>query len=450
MSAPDLHVVVAGGGIGGLCLAQGLRKAGVSVAVYERDHSRGDRLDRYRLHISPAGSRALHACLPAAPWEQFLASAGRRGGGFGFLDQRLRQLVVVEDELMYPDTADPADSQYPVDRRRLRQVLLTGLDEVVHFDKQLDHYERARDGRVTVWFSDGTSATGDVLVGADGASSRVRGQYLPSAERTDTDAIGIGFRLPLTGHTRAWLPPRLATGMNLVLAAAPFFLFTSVFEPRQPDDGGPGGYILCAFVARRTACPAGLEQLEGAALQRAVLTMIDRWHPKLCRLVAEADPASAAQFPFLAAARVPPWEPTNVTLLGDAIHSMPPAGGNGANMALRDAHHLSVQLTLVAHGRQVLRRAIADYEEDMRDYGFAAVCEGLQTLRLGLVENRLLVSGIRAWFRLCNAVPALRRVGFRDNWANTARRRPWELDQSPAAGTSELPAHGSTCPRRAP
>jgi 2-polyprenyl-6-methoxyphenol hydroxylase-like FAD-dependent oxidoreductase len=119
---------------------------------------------------------------------------------------------------------------------------------------------------------------------------------------------------------------------------------------------------------------------------------------------------------------------------------MPLAGGNGANMALRDAHLLSHQLTLVTRGRQALRPAIADYEQDMRDYGFAAVREGLQTLRLGLVKNRLVATGIRTWFRLCNAVPALRRVGFRDNWAKTARRRPWELDQAHPAGTSGSPA----------
>src|SRR5690242_3064929 len=68
-AAPDklptpLHVLIIGGGIGGLCLAQGLNKAGVSVAVYERDRALDARLQGYRLNIEPAGSLALHACLP--------------------------------------------------------------------------------------------------------------------------------------------------------------------------------------------------------------------------------------------------------------------------------------------------------------------------------------------------------------------------------------------------
>ena len=54
-----MHVLVIGGGVGGLTLAQGLKKSGVSVAVYERDRSATDRLQGYRVHINPAGSSAL-------------------------------------------------------------------------------------------------------------------------------------------------------------------------------------------------------------------------------------------------------------------------------------------------------------------------------------------------------------------------------------------------------
>jgi len=58
-----LQVLIIGGGIGGLTLAQGLKKSGVSVAVYERDRTTTDRVQGYRVHINPAGSLALHECL---------------------------------------------------------------------------------------------------------------------------------------------------------------------------------------------------------------------------------------------------------------------------------------------------------------------------------------------------------------------------------------------------
>ena len=71
-----LHVVIIGGGIGGLTLAQGLKKSGVSVAVYERDRTRTDRVQGYRVHINSTGSLALHECLPAPLFETFTRPTG--------------------------------------------------------------------------------------------------------------------------------------------------------------------------------------------------------------------------------------------------------------------------------------------------------------------------------------------------------------------------------------
>src|SRR5262249_33298305 len=82
-----VHVLVIGGGIGGLCLAQGLKQAGVSVAVYERDRTLTDRLQGYRVHISLAGSRALHACLPPPLFELFDRTCGKPGRAFRFMTE---------------------------------------------------------------------------------------------------------------------------------------------------------------------------------------------------------------------------------------------------------------------------------------------------------------------------------------------------------------------------
>jgi 2-polyprenyl-6-methoxyphenol hydroxylase-like FAD-dependent oxidoreductase len=57
---------------------------------------------------------------------------------------------------------------------------------IVRFDKAFTHYVREADGKITASFTDGTSANGDVLVGADGTGSKVRAQYLPQAKLIDT------------------------------------------------------------------------------------------------------------------------------------------------------------------------------------------------------------------------------------------------------------------------
>jgi 2-polyprenyl-6-methoxyphenol hydroxylase-like FAD-dependent oxidoreductase len=430
-----MRVIIAGGGIGGLCLAQGLTKAGIEVAVYERDLSRSERLDRYRLHISPAGSRALHACLPASAWKSFLAGADDAEGGFGFLTERLQTLVIVDDDVMYPPTADPAEQAHPADRRFLREVLLSGLDGVVRFGQELDSYALLPGGAVTARFADGTTATGDVLVGADGVGSAVRRQYLPAAAPVATGALGIGWTVPLNGATGQRIPQRLRTGMNMIMAAVPFFLFTSVF--RRPGHAGgparaPQDYLLCALVARQDACAPGIGSFDGPALRAAAAKMMAGWHPDLVRLTAEAEPGSFGAFPFAAAPPASPWASSTVTLLGDAIHSMPPAGGNGANMALRDASLLSRSLAAAARGDTPLLQAISDYETEMRDYAFSAVRTAQANERLGLNASPVAQAGMRAWFRLCSAMPAVKRAGFSDSWASDARPRPWELKSAPA------------------
>ncbi|GAA3257817.1 FAD-dependent oxidoreductase [Nonomuraea helvata] len=418
-----INVVVIGGGIGGLALAQGLRKNGVKVAVYERDTHRDDRVDRYRLAISPAGSRSLRACLPDQRWQAFLDTAGRPGGGFGFLRTDLRPLVVVEDAIMYPETADPAERSYPVDRHTLRGILLDGLADVVHYGKIFERYELAADGRPTAHFADGTSATGDVLIGADGINSRLRSQYLPAATRRDARAFGVGLKLPLDDDTRAWLPARLGQGMNLVLTGAPYFLFTSVFERQQP---GRDDYLLCAFVARNDQFPPHPERLDGARLKAHIAELATGWHPLLRRLIDECPVNDVSAFPFQASDRPVPWTPSRVTALGDAMHGMPPAGGNGANTALRDAALLTHQLSQAVRGEAPLRDMIGEYEAEMREYGFQAVDLAMKTLRQGLMSNPIDVFFSRSWFRLCSMAAPLRRMTFGSSWAKISEPRAWE------------------------
>jgi 2-polyprenyl-6-methoxyphenol hydroxylase-like FAD-dependent oxidoreductase len=113
--------------------------------------------------------------------------------------------------------------------------------------------------------------------------------------------------------------------------------------------------------------------LAGERLLQNVQALIDDWHPDLRALVAASDPASIAITPIRVAVEVPPWETTNVTLLGDAIHAMSPSGGSGANTALRDAGLLFQRISSAEAGVQPLLEALHDYEAAMLAYGFDAV-----------------------------------------------------------------------------
>ena len=136
-----MKVLLVGAGIGGLALAQGLRRRGVNVAVFERDRTPTDRLQGYRIHINEFGSRALHYCLAPELFEAFLATCGQPNRGIGFFSHRLRELVWFGDDGAAPRDPDPVASVHSASRTSLRQVLLAGLSDAVYFDKKFSHYD---------------------------------------------------------------------------------------------------------------------------------------------------------------------------------------------------------------------------------------------------------------------------------------------------------------------
>ncbi len=265
----DLHVLVIGGGIGGLCLAQGLKKAGISVGVYERDLSSSSRLQGVRIHIDPDGSTALHECLPESLWEIFDSTGGDFSRGFTMLNEKLELLMSFRQP---PSMGEVVARHRSVSRMSLRQILLAGLGDAVHFDKRFERYERRADGRIVAFFEDGSTAEGNVLVAADGVNSRVRQQYLPGNDPVDTGAISLGGRIPLTDGVMAMIPACLLDGPAMVLPSAPANLFMAAWKrsteakervraltgspaggESTDEDGGEAGsgYVVLALGAKR-------------------------------------------------------------------------------------------------------------------------------------------------------------------------------------------------------
>jgi 2-polyprenyl-6-methoxyphenol hydroxylase-like FAD-dependent oxidoreductase len=431
------RVAIVGGGTGGLCLAQALHNAGVELAVHERSTLRTERLQGYRVHINPRGSQALHECLPPDLWQSFVATCGSPGASFGFVTEQLAELLSIEEELTSGADRNPADAHHSVSRITLHQVLSTGLDGVLHHGKEFERYDRAADGTITLHFADGTTATADVLVAADGAKSRVRGQYLPHAKRIDTGIRVIAGKYPLDEVTRQWLPDRLSAGPNNVIPPAGCGMFVAPHEvdpnlaPTADDIGGndetaavdeilfdnTGGYVMWGYAADRArfARPdAELSDLDGAELRDLVVRQIGNWHPSLRQLVAESPARSVTLVPIRTSVTVPRWETSTITLLGDAIHSMTPFRGIGANTALRDAQLLGRYLIAAAWGEVDLLAGIHDYETQMVDYGFAAVRASLRTAEQTVSANRLGRSAMKLALRTFSAIPPLKRKVFSD------------------------------------
>jgi 2-polyprenyl-6-methoxyphenol hydroxylase-like FAD-dependent oxidoreductase len=371
-NSPD--VLIIGAGTGGLCLAHGLVASGLNVRVFERDRTPVDRLQGYRLHISATGNRALSACLPPENLERFIRASAIPNTAVTFLDSRLNQLLQID---IPPVDRTATESERPISRISLRKILLEGLEEAVIFDKTFVTYELAPEGRVVVRFKDGSSAAGDIVVGADGASSRVRAQLLPQARRQDTGIAVLSGKFPLDDTARQETPSAVFKGPTLIMGPNGCFLFASALE--YPPDAlriyDREEYVMWGFSAHRELLAPGLDvaELSGGEMQRLALTQMSAWHPALRRLVERADPVTMTGFVAKSAVPVAPWNSGPVTLLGDALHNMTPFRGMGANMALRDAAALRETLVSIAEGRKDRTTALAAYEREMIEVGFAAV-----------------------------------------------------------------------------
>ncbi|OLF12545.1 FAD-dependent oxidoreductase [Actinophytocola xanthii] len=352
-----MRVIVVGAGLGGLTLAQGLRRVGVDVVVYERDGARG-RPQGVSLHLDDRATAALRACLPPGHLAMVEATMGRPRERTLLLSEVDGRPAVV-GERAYDGTAGARPGRQ-AHRPLLRAVLLTGLEDAVRFGTELTRFEHRPDGTVRAWFADGGTDTADVLVGADGIGSVVRGQYLPAVRVHDT-----GRRM-LMGAT----PLRLAAGTGL-----PDLIGDSATSARLGDT------TMALGVLRYTEPPAAARDRWLPALApRAVAGLEDyvMWalphapghpdptvdpHPTVRHLLDQAWPAMTATLRIGVIPPPPPWSPGPVTLLGDAIHLAP---GFGANLAMRDAHRLRDALVDVAGGRRGLTAAIGAYEDAMR------------------------------------------------------------------------------------
>jgi 2-polyprenyl-6-methoxyphenol hydroxylase-like FAD-dependent oxidoreductase len=396
MVSKPATVAIIGGGLSGLCLAHALVRGGFKVTVFEKDSGPDIRGQGYRLTIDPIGSQALRACLPPTQYEFIRSTGGKtdKVGAFIFLDERARELHRFRFDVEANERRGLITGQ--VDRQVFRRGLLSGITDHVHFGRAFSRYEERGD-RVIAWFDDGSSAEADLLIGADGVNSVVRRQRLPAADPPYTGSSAIfgrtrvgNVRLPVLqrfldcGGTTALGPH----GRAFFCATMRFREDPAIVAARLGLDIGPiagDDYMMWAAAFRQDRVGAlGAASLDPAMLHQIALREIEGFQQDFRALVEKSDPNDAVLVPIKAMPRLRPWHASRITLIGDAIHAMPPFGAHGANTSLEDAQILAAALTRSAGSS--LACAIASYESNMRTYSYKAIGSACRSMKLATAD----------------------------------------------------------------
>jgi 2-polyprenyl-6-methoxyphenol hydroxylase-like FAD-dependent oxidoreductase len=336
--------IIIGAGIAGPVTAILLKRAGIDAQVFEAwpystGHGGG-------LQIAPNGMHVL--------------------AEIGLADEMIRRGSIAESFDFYSQSGIRLGSINRNMKRRFGQPAVnmrrTTLNEAIvnrawcdnvelFFEKRLVGIDDHAGQPVVAHFADGSSAEGDVLIGADGVHSAVRAHVIPDGPRPfDTGLIGFGGFLPRAPLDITAIGQRMET----TFGQSGFFGY-GLCSP-DPDDGAmwwstqPGhGTDAATFRAR--------SQDE---IRRHLLAFHAGWHDPIPRLLDAAHDIVVT--PTLDVATLPIWWRGRALLIGDAAHATSPHAGQGASLALEDA----LRLARLMRGSQEFGATFAAFEAERR------------------------------------------------------------------------------------
>jgi 2-polyprenyl-6-methoxyphenol hydroxylase-like FAD-dependent oxidoreductase len=396
----DLPILIIGAGVSGLAFAQGLQKSDIPFRIYERDRALNTRNQGYRFRVHDRGQEALAALLTPELYTRLEACCaitppGGITGGSSYDALRDPAIGQIEGprgtKSLRPEAVlNVAEEPWNVDRSMMRTVLASGLETYIEFGRQFVSYS-ITDSGVSVIFKDGTEVEGRLLVGADGAQSRIRRQLIPDFALLDTEARLVYGKTRLTPEFEKNFPKNCLRGPTRIQDRSQDLPLSLLLEPmrfksNEYKDRGelPEDYVFWLLCFRRSRIAMADKELlslypdSAASLSKE---MTADWHPAFRSLFDTQDRRQASTLRIVSAPpTLPQWPTTpNITLIGDAAHVMSPDTGHGATTALRDA----AMLGQVIRESGVSKEALGRYEAAMREYA------GERILQRWVVGGRL-------------------------------------------------------------
>ncbi|KAJ3041598.1 hypothetical protein HK097_002235 [Rhizophlyctis rosea] len=381
---PLENVIIIGGGMGGLCLAQRLKQLSIPFTLYERDESLTSRAVGSCLGIQETAPDNLKLALPPHlhPDLEAIWPRDPLGKSFDFASAKTGQTIARNKFL--------PNGMYITSRAQLRRVLSTDLP--IQYGKKFESYTLIEnDTKVQVKFADGTTATGDILIGADGSNSTIRSLLLPNITPIEAGftTIAATTHISFTLRDQIWGTNSDLTRAALLIGHSGTCMYISWWnEGPDADVPSPDGTVkICWRLDYSGSSPPASLTDRKVMLEWARQQAREQVHQRFWPLVDETKEEDmwvgkkVKSMPDYEA-----WKTGRVTLLGDAAHCMTSYGGRGALQAFEDAIHLSSLLqeyhTSSNATPQLLSTKIAAYEKDMLERGFKSVHTSLRNTHL--------------------------------------------------------------------
>ena len=360
----ETSATIIGAGLGGLTLARVLHVHGIGVTVYEADSSANARAQGGMLDIHENnGQLALKA---AGLFHEFLAIIHAGGQATRVLDKN--------GEVLLDEPDDGTGSRPEVPRGELRQILLESLPAgTVRWGHKLTAVSPLGGGRHRLTFADGSTVTTDLLVGADGAWSKIR----PLLSEAKPAYVGTSFiETYLYDSDTRHKASAQAVGGGALFAVAPG---KGIFAHREPN----GVLHTYAELNKPKDWIDSIDFSDPVGGLACVAAEFDGWAPELTALITDGETA-----PVPRALHALPvdhrWERApGVTLVGDAAHLMVPSG-EGANLAMFDGAELG---KAIAANPGDLEAALFAYKKDLFPRSAAEAAEAAGVLEVCIGRN---------------------------------------------------------------
>lgn len=318
----DHKILIAGAGLGGLAAAGCLLKAGYDVEIYEQAPELGEvgagiQMSANAMHVLNylgIGDEISAKSVRPAAYVFRLHDTGEIIDRFALSEEHLKMHKAPYNQAHRADLHEI-----------LANAILKLKPDVVHLNKKATKFEETDDG-VELFFEDGTSAKGDILVGADGVKSIVRDQIAGAIPATYTGDSAWRLTIPKEKLPEDFMEEVMSVWMGPGKHAVSYWLRKGT---------------LLNFVGAVETPVASEESWTAKFPWEDLKADFDGWHPDIQTIIDLVDKDECYRWALYKRPVVPTWSTSRATILGDAAHATLPYLAQGAAMAIEDGAVLS-------------------------------------------------------------------------------------------------------------